>query len=73
MKTMSNREKLEQAIKNNKVSSHHTALSRGYICKDCGYVEEYAGKYGKGFIEHRPNVWDKVSNSYHIIEYFIYK
>lgn len=54
------------------LKSHHNALCRGYIHKGCGYIEEYSGRFGTGFIYHYPNCEFNKSNRYHVIEYLIF-
>lgn len=56
------------------VEEHHTATARGYICKGETRREQYAGRFGTGFIEHYPNADRPAphhSNKYHVIAYFI--
>jgi hypothetical protein len=54
-------------LKGLKVS--HTSLARGYVSrKTKGNVEEYEGKFGKGFKVHSPN-WE--STRYHYVTYYI--
>lgn len=59
---------------------HHTASAKGYNRKKTSNgkpyrVEEYDGKFGKGFIINLPNNdetgWIK-SNNYYAIDYYIY-
>lgn len=55
------------------LSYHHTASKKGYITKDHGYFESYAGRFGKGLIYHQPNNQGSPhnSNNYHYITYYI--
>lgn len=53
------------------VKYHHRALAKGYICKDCTYQEEYDGRFGVGYRLHIENCRERVSNSYHYVEYYI--
>lgn len=54
---------------------HHRASRRGYIRKNDGYDEVYAGKFGEGIIRHIPNVQADVngSNNYHVVDFYIEK
>jgi hypothetical protein len=63
--------KAELQSKSVKIKYHHTALTRGYICKGHGYDESYQGKYGLGFRRHIENSRSSVSNNYHYIEYYV--
>ena len=53
---------------------HHTSWARGYISRKpnsdgtYGYREPYNGKFGKGYIEHKPSL---TSTQYHLITYYI--
>lgn len=50
---------------------HHTGSRRGYVSRKCdGVVEEYDGRFGKGYIIVMPR-WD--TTSYVNVEYFIAK
>lgn len=54
----------------------HTAKKRGYITKNGGYYESYAGKFGEGVIYHQPNCeysGARYSNNYHAVFYFLKK
>lgn len=59
-------------LKNNpNYEYHHTAARRGYISRKTeGYVEEYEGRYGKGYLIARPR-WD--TNNYIYIDYYLEK
>ena len=48
---------------------HHTASRRGYVSRRSqGYIEPYAGRYGKGYVWVRPR-WD---TSYYVyVSYYI--
>ena len=55
----------------NKVRLHHTAWARGYISrKTDGYVEEYKGRYGEGYVWNKPSY---KSTNYYLKAYFIKK
>lgn len=48
---------------------HHTASRRGYVSRSSsGKVEEYNGRFGKGYIIVRPR-WD--TTQYVYIEYYV--
>ena len=49
---------------------HHRAMRRGYIGVERSYTESYKGRFGSGFILHRPTKECR-SNQYHVIEYYI--
>lgn len=52
-----------------KVKFYKDAWSRGYISrKSKGHVENYKGKYGTGYVWHKPTTQ---STYYHIIEYYL--
>ena len=63
-------EMIQQLISEGKLKKYHTSLKRGYVSRKCkGYVHEYSGKFGNGFIHLTPN-WD--STQYCYITYYIY-
>ncbi len=49
---------------------HHTALSRGYISRKLkdGIVEEYDGRFGKGYTVSKPNF---ESTRYYFVSYYV--
>ena len=48
---------------------HHSACRRGYVSRKCdGIIEEYEGRFGKGYILVTPN-WN--STQYVGISYYI--
>lgn len=48
---------------------HHSALKAGYVSrKSDGYVTSYRGRFGTGYLVHKPN-WK--SSNYHIVDYYI--
>lgn len=52
---------------------HHTSAAKGYISRVyhvSGDIEEYNGKFGKGFKVHSPR-WD--TTQYHYVTYYIEK
>ena len=52
---------------------HHSALSRGYQCKDFERVDHYNGRFGRGYVRHIPNAVNCIgTNNYHTIEYYVY-
>mgnify|MGYP003292593277 CR=1 FL=1 len=57
-------------LKNNlNYKFHHSALRRGYVSrKSEGKIEEYSGRFGKGYILITPN-WN--STQYVNISYYI--
>lgn len=58
-----------QLIASKEYAYSHTGSRRGYISrKTDGKVEEYAGRYGKGYIHIRPR-WD--STQYVYIDYYL--
>ena len=59
-------------LKNNpNYEYHHTAARRGYISRKTeGYVEEYEGRYGKGYVIVRPR-FD--TTQYVYIDYYLEK
>ena len=60
---------VEELLASPKYKYHHWALARGYeSCKGRGRVEEYEGRFGRGYIwhSHYPH-----SSRYHRIEYYI--
>lgn len=62
------KEQVAELYKRGYTSGHH-AWARGYISrKSDGYLEEYSGRYGEGYILHEPS-WG--STIYHEITYFI--
>lgn len=57
-----------------KLVFHHSSLAKGYVCKGCGWTENYRGIFGVGEKRHIPNNIHKVdSNRFHIVEYWIRK
>lgn len=48
---------------------HHTSLKSGYISRKnkSGIIEEYDGRFGKGFTVSKPNF---ESTRYHFISYY---
>lgn len=49
---------------------HHTSLARGYISRKNSntIIEEYDGKFGKGYKVHTPHY---ESTQYHYVTYYI--
>ena len=48
---------------------HHTASAKGYFSRKVAEeLEEYAGKFGKGYKVHRPR-FD--TSNYHYVDYYI--
>lgn len=70
MKDMITKEELRELIADGKVILHHTALARGYHTKKDVTIEEYEGKFGKGYKFHG-NYYR--STRYHVIIYYIFK
>lgn len=61
-----------------KAKFHHSAFKRGYVpMRMDGQREEYCGKFGVGYIIHNANLRKglngKMSNNYHVIDYYIYE
>ncbi len=60
---------LEALVASGKLRNSHTSLARGYVSrKSEGYVYEYAGKFGKGFVLATPNFR---STRFYYVTYFI--
>ena len=63
------------------VKLHHCASRKGYISASAKpYIEEYNGRFGRGYIVSYPNkdglsrfFGANKSNGYYRIEYYIYK
>ena len=67
-------QELMQSVGAGVLSFHHDAWGRGYIsrktARDESYtVCSYSGRFGSGFVVHKPSF--KLT-SYHIVEYYIY-
>ena len=67
-------QELLQSVNAGVLSFSHDAWARGYIsrknARDESYqVWSYKGRFGAGFVVHKPSF---KSTSYHIIEYYIY-
>ena len=59
----------ESFLKSKNAKYHHCSWSWGYISrKTDGYIIPYAGKYGVGYVWHKPS-WH--STLYHYITYYI--
>lgn len=48
----------------------HTSLARGYQSTKSNKIEEYSGRFGKGYKVH--SHYSK-SSKYHLVTYYIYK
>lgn len=60
---------IETLAASGKLINSHTSLARGYVSrKSEGYVSEYSGKFGKGFVLKTPNF---ESTRFCYITYFI--
>ena len=69
-----NYQELMHRVSAGDLSFHHDAWARGYIsrktARDESYpVYSYNGRFGNGFVVHKPSF--KLT-SYHIVEYYIY-
>lgn len=52
---------------------HHSATVQGYLARNKSYIEEYDGRYGKGYVVHIPtklSVEGKTTR-YHGVEYWL--
>lgn len=38
-----------------KLVFHHSSLAKGYVRKECGWIESYSGIFGVGEKRHIPN------------------
>jgi len=62
---------LAKLILDGKVTLRKESYARGYISrKSDGIVEEYTGRYGKGYKLHIPCY---ISTRYHFVYYYIFK
>lgn len=64
-------------IKKEGAEYHHSAFRRGYQSVALGATKEaYEGRFGKGYIISYPSIKKslgrKISNRYHVIEYYIF-
>lgn len=58
-----------RTINGQRYELHHTATAKGYISrKVVEELEEYTGKYGKGYRVHRPR-FD--TTNYHYVNYYV--
>ena len=64
-------EELEDLAEKGILTHSHTSWCRGYISrrKPEGYCVPYFGKFGRGYVVHRPT-W--LSTQYHYIAYFLF-
>lgn len=58
----------EEILRSGYLQRHHTATARGYNHKGNEYVEEYSGRFGRGYIFHHAS---SKSNNYHDITYYV--
>ena len=60
----------EKELINQGYKLHHTAMKSGYISRKSkdGIIEEYNGRFGKGFTVSKPNF---ESTRYYFISYYI--
>lgn len=58
----------EEILRSGYLHRHHTATARGYQHKGSLYIEEYCGKFGRGYIVHHES---SLSNQYHDITYYV--
>lgn len=67
---IANTEQVLEAIKNDGYTEHHTSRARGYESrkKPEGRIEEYNGKFGKGYKLYKP-AWD--STKYCYVTYYV--
>lgn len=62
--------KINEMVKNGSLTELHTSWMRGYISrKGGGMVENYQGRFGKGFAVYTPS-WK--STQYHYVTYYLY-
>lgn len=64
-------------VKKSGAEYHHSAFRRGYHHVSIGLTKEpYEGRFGKGYIISYPSIkkgiGSKISNNYHVIEYYIF-
>ena len=67
-------QELKQRASEGVLRFDHDAYTRGYISRKTAHDESYpvysyAGRFGSGFVVHKPSF---KSTSYHIVEYYIY-
>lgn len=67
-------QELKQLVNDGVLSFDHDAWTIGYLsrksARDENYpVYSYDGRFGRGFVVHKPSF---KSTSYHVIEYYIY-
>ena len=67
-------QELMQRVAEGALSFHHDSRHRGYVsrktARDESYaVHSYSGRFGNGFVVHKPSFKSK---SYYIVEYYIY-
>lgn len=64
--------RMTEVMKNAGRAQHHHALARGYRSLSSGcHLDEYDGKFGRGYILHVPNALRPCGNRFHWIVYFV--
>lgn len=65
-----NLDKLNVLLEKGDIFEHHSAYKRGYVSRKIkGIVENYKGRFGKGYKVYSPN-WN--STSYCYVTYYIF-